>query len=246
LDDDVRLKPRRQGRSFFPTGEKKAVTKFGRCRIPIWNEIWRGESTTIRYCPSKGVTMPQGNHSNRDEETHQQAHLEDLLRRAVNGDELARNELLLALLPRVRGQVTRSLNGPCRDARSDVVCSVVRRLCACTAAHYPPTLDHFRRWVGRIVGNRCIDEWRRWFKRMEQLPSDVPDGAQDSRLLLVWPALQLLPDRHRQVLEQTFYEDKSSRQIGVALGLREGTVNVIRHRALKKLGALLEKCDDHQ
>ena len=172
--------------------------------------------------------------------------LDELLRRAVAGEELARNQLLVALLPRLRDQVRRLLNFVCRDAESDVLCSVVRRICQHTAARLPPTTSEFNFWVGRIVRNRCNDEWRYWVRRPGALPPNVAGKAGDDRLILVWPALQLLPDRDRRVLEETFYENKSSDEIGATMGLSEGAVRVLRHRALKRLAALLEKSHDHE
>jgi RNA polymerase sigma-70 factor (ECF subfamily) len=113
----------------------------------------------------------------------------------------------------------------------------------------PAIWREFRAWYRRVIRNRCIDEWRRRKRAPQQLDWEIP-GPQKKEtgdlLDLVWPALQLLPDRHRQVLELTFYADKSSREIGATMGLREGTVNVLRLRALKKLKDLLENPNGHQ
>jgi RNA polymerase sigma factor (sigma-70 family) len=84
---------------------------------------------------------------------------------------------------------------------------------------------------------------------MDPLPPDVQDSddeAEDSWLVQIEPTLAKLPEHYRQVLQQTFYEEKSSKEIGDGMGLSEGAVRVLRHRALNKLGKLLEKSDDHQ
>jgi RNA polymerase sigma-70 factor (ECF subfamily) len=171
----------------------------------------------------------------------QQTHLEQLLGRAVAGDEAARNQLLEALLPRLRDQVQRRLKVPYRGTASDVLNSVVRPVIN-QSAPLPSTLPHFLAWVGVIVRNRCNEEGRRWVKRPCALPDEVPDTEEDKdrRAVLVWGALQLLPDRDRRVLEQTFYDRMSSAEIGAGMGLGAGAVNVLRFRALKKLRVLLE------
>jgi RNA polymerase sigma-70 factor (ECF subfamily) len=47
--------------------------------------------------------------------------------------------------------------------------------------------------------------------------------------------LQRLGERDRTVLILTFYEDEPAVRVGAALGLVEGNVRVIRHRALQRL-----------
>jgi RNA polymerase sigma-70 factor (ECF subfamily) len=44
-----------------------------------------------------------------------------------------------------------------------------------------------------------------------------------------------LSDRDRAVLLLTFYAEKTTTEVGLALGLAEGHVRVIRHRALQRL-----------
>jgi RNA polymerase sigma-70 factor (ECF subfamily) len=192
--------------------------------------------------------MPEDSHSTSgSEQARQQAQLEQLLGLAVAGDEQARNQLLVALLPRLRDQVKWSLGALYRDAQSDVLDSAIGRILDQTTL--PATLTQFRAWVWVIIRNRSKDEWRRRIKGPRQLDGEVPDQNDDRNgdlLGLVWPALQLLPDRDRQVLEQTFYEDKSSKEIGVTMDLSEGAVRVLRHRALKKLRELLENPNDHR
>jgi RNA polymerase sigma-70 factor (ECF subfamily) len=168
-----------------------------------------------------------------------------LLGQAVAGDTKARNQLLESLLPRFRNQVRRSLNVHCADAQSDVLLSVVRRVCA-QSASLPPTLPRFLAWVGAIVRNRCHDKWREWKGQPAQLGPQVDvaesEEKKDGRSALVWTALQLLPEeRYRTVLEHTFYGRMSAKEIGNDMGVSEGAVRILRHRALKKMRALLEK-----
>lgn len=182
--------------------------------------------------------MPQASHSApTPEQARQQAHLEELLRRAVAGDDEARNQLLVALLPRLRDKVRWSLNVICRDAQSDVLNSAIRRVLDQKA--HPATLSQYLVWVGAIIRNRCHDEWRRRVRGPGPLDREVPDPNDDEeknrRAVLVWTTLQLLPDHYRQVLEHTYYDRLSSKEIGERMGLSEGAVNLVRFRARKHL-----------
>ena len=201
----------------------------------------------------RSIPVPTG------EQDQRHAQLEELLKKAIAGDEKARNQLLEALLPRLRDQVRRTLNAACRDARSDVLCSVVRRVCA---APLPPTLPHFLGMIGLIVRNRCHDEWGKWKRDRLVAPLADPEGVpgthegeaeaaarekeKERKILLMWSALQLLKDHHRQVLEDTYYARMSSKDIGAKMGLGEGAVRVLRCRALKELRQLMEKCDANE
>jgi RNA polymerase sigma-70 factor (ECF subfamily) len=49
--------------------------------------------------------------------------------------------------------------------------------------------------------------------------------------------LQALAERERTVLLLSFYEDQPASEVGAMLGLAEGNVRVIRHRALERLRA---------
>src|SRR6516164_7100630 len=99
---------------------------------------------------SKGAIVPPNSvHAPDPEPDQQQAHLKHLLRQAVAGNQQARNQLLEALLPRLRSQVARSLNNACRGARSDILCSVIRRIIQ-PGARVPATYSEFNRWIGAI------------------------------------------------------------------------------------------------
>ena len=190
--------------------------------------------------------MPQASHCSLTPE--EQVHLKDLLRRAVAKDKPALDQLLAALLPRLRDKVGRSLNCACRDAQSDVLNSAIRRVLETERKDaLPDTLPRFLGWVGAIIRNRCHDEWGKRLRRPGSLDREVPDEddtEKDRRAFLVWGALQLLPDHHRLVLEHTYYDDRSDRDIGERMGLSEGAVRVLRYRARKRLKGLLEDRHD--
>jgi RNA polymerase sigma factor (sigma-70 family) len=206
--------------------------------------------------------MPLRNtHAPTLEQNRHQALLEDLLGKAVAGDEKARNQLLEELLPRLRNQVRKSLYIACRDAQSDVLCSVIRRVLEQSAL--PPRLQLFLGWVEVIVRNRCHDEYRKWVKRPVPLgpgnevaddretPEEAASGkeaeAAKNRIVELLPvAMQLLPDHYREILEHTYYGGMSSKDIGAKMKLSEGNVRLLRHRALKKLRQLLENPDGNE
>jgi len=177
--------------------------------------------------------------------------IEDLLQRARK-DETARNELVGALLPMLRKRVRHWLNYGRRDHQSSVLQSAVRRILE-KQESLPQTLPQLLAWIGVIVRNRCHDEWRARLKQPGQLLSgcDIAAGTEaqnnsECRAILVFAALQMLPERERQVLDHTFYDGMSSAQIGAAMTISEGAVRVLRHRALKALKRLLEDRDECQ
>src|SRR5262249_22561661 len=139
------------------------------------------------------------------------ARIEELLLRARR-DETARNELVGALLPILRKRVRQWLNERRRDHQSTILQSVVRRILEHQDS-LPQSVPQLLAWVGVIVRNRCHDEWRSMLKQPAQLlcGADIVDGAEapensESRAIIVFTALQLLPDRERQVLDYTFYD----------------------------------------
>lgn len=69
-------------------------------------------------------------------------------------------------------------------------------------------------------------------------PSRMPaPGLDDDRLRR---CVQALGERDRSVIVLTFYDEQTAAETAGALGLSEGNVRVIRHRAIKQLRACME------
>ncbi len=56
----------------------------------------------------------------------------------------------------------------------------------------------------------------------------------------VGPCLEAVSERERTILLLTFYAEKSSNEVGKALGMNAGAVRVARHRALASMRTCLE------
>lgn len=70
------------------------------------------------------------------------------------------------------------------------------------------------------------------------LPADGADTFSKEALV---DNLRLLGERERTVLVLSFYHDQSAREIASTLGMTEGNVRVVRHRAVERLRALLSQ-----
>jgi RNA polymerase sigma-70 factor (ECF subfamily) len=93
-------------------------------------------------------------------------------------------------------------------------------------------------WLFRIASNALADHWReRSRDAVTQLP-DVPDlreGEDLDRRIALYREVERLPDAQRRVIQMRFVEEKSIREVAVALNRSEGAVKQLQLRALEKL-----------
>ena len=93
-------------------------------------------------------------------------------------------------------------------------------------------------WLFRIAANALADHWRRRGPESPEAPPDVPDAGEiediDRRLAL-YRHVDRLPALQRQVVRMRFVEEKSIREVAVALRRSEGAVKQLQLRALDSL-----------
>ena len=171
-----------------------------------------------------------------------------LAARVRAGDQAAQAELYRRLAPRLRLYGLRHLRDPA--AADDLVQDVILM-----------TFDALRddrvrepdRLASFVLGTcrRVVADQRRGTANRQRLldrfgpdlaprPADAsadlpaPDLAQLAR------CLERLSERERSVVVLSFYAERDSAAIGSELGLREGNVRVVRHRALARLRGCME------
>lgn len=106
----------------------------------------------------------------------------------------------------------------------------------------------FSSWLFRIARNIVIDTYRTQ-KDIEELDEFHEDAdrwnnptlkiTQELQCTLLRQAMNRLPRRYREVLLLSFMADLSHAEIARALRMREGSVRILKHRALRKLATLL-------
>ena len=119
----------------------------------------------------------------------------------------------------------------------------------------------FRTWLYSIMRNQLRDHWRRDGRRPRQLPLESRDDAgADSDAMEAGVAdampgtgepdlgsettqlgralLEGLSDRDRRVLTLRILDGRSIRDSAAEMGVSEGNVKVMQHRALKRAAAL--------
>ena len=108
-----------------------------------------------------------------------------------------------------------------RAAAEDITSEVFRR----ALAHLPRFEWRgvpFAAWLYRIAANAVADDWRRQGRESQEPPPDLPDERVHEEL-------------QRRVIEMRFVEDKSVRDVAVALDRSEGAVKQLQLRALENL-----------
>jgi RNA polymerase sigma-70 factor (ECF subfamily) len=115
----------------------------------------------------------------------------------------------------------------------------------------PDVLDQangsVRPWLFTVARNIVVDEWRR-----HRTDRDVPldSGAETAvedrtdAVLDTWivgDALTRLSTDHRAVLEQCYYQGRTTAEAARALGIPEGTVKSRAHYALRALRLALQE-----
>lgn len=124
-----------------------------------------------------------------------------------------------------------------RAAAEDITSEVFERALA-HLAQFEWRGVPFVAWLFRIAANAVADSWRREGRDSADPPVDVPDSSEIEELerrLMLFQAVERLPDVQRQVIRMRFVDDKSIREIADALDRSEGAVKQLQLRALENL-----------
>ena len=93
-------------------------------------------------------------------------------------------------------------------------------------------------WLYRIASNALADHWRERAREAHEPPPDGPDSREVEdieRRIALYQLVERLPDVQQQVIRMRFVEEKSIREVAVALDRSEGAVKQLQLRALENL-----------
>ncbi|HSC86211.1 MAG TPA: sigma-70 family RNA polymerase sigma factor [Polyangiaceae bacterium] len=172
------------------------------------------------------------------------AELGEKVRAASTGDRAQEAELCLRFAPAIRTFARRRLRSAeaVEEFAQDVLLLVVQALRAGAIAE-PARFGGFVLGVCRNVAReraRTRDRrdtlWEAYANGLACMEAEQPAQNADEVALLE-DCLSQLSSRARMVVRHAYVDEESSQEIAVRLGVQEGNVRVIRHRAL---GALRE------
>lgn len=188
-----------------------------------------------------------------------QAHLDELLRRASRRDPAALGELVELYSPRVFGLLYR-LTGV-RDVAEDLLQETFLRLVR-TIERYEHA-GKFEAWLFRIAANLARDRARKLGRRgatssldggwdTQEPRGSEPATSDDGPSMQLMrneagtrlaACLEQLSDAEREIILLRHYSELSFREIADLLGVPLGTALARAHRALKRLRGLLRDED---
>jgi len=107
--------------------------------------------------------------------------------------------------------------------------------------------DSLRPWLFTVARNIVVDEWRRHRTDrdvpLDSGPEPATDDGTDAVLdtWIVGEALTRLSAEHRSVLDQCYYQGRTTADAARVLGIPEGTVKSRAHYALRALRLALQE-----
>ena len=156
--------------------------------------------------------------------------------------EAAESELYRRFAPRVRLYGLRHLRD--EDAARDLVQQVMLVTIEKLRGGSVRDADQIASFVLGVSRTMVKDirrrEWRRDQLREVFMPDPVEDSVADATLdpldlERLEMCLARLAERERMIVLLTFYAERTAGEVGRELGVKEGNVRVIRHRAVERL-----------
>ncbi|MEU6201524.1 sigma-70 family RNA polymerase sigma factor [Streptomyces sp. NPDC047061] len=104
--------------------------------------------------------------------------------------------------------------------------------------------ESLRPWLFRVARNLVIDEYRLRMTRpqevngnpwLDDVSTDSDDCEQVLSALVLQEAFKRLSDKHREVLYETYFTGRSTREAALVLGVPPGTVKSRTHHAIRAL-----------
>jgi RNA polymerase sigma-70 factor, ECF subfamily len=93
-------------------------------------------------------------------------------------------------------------------------------------------------WLFRIASNAVADYWRERSRNADEPAPDIPDPREledVERRIALYQEVERLPEMQQRVIRMRFVDDKSIREVAVALNRSEGAVKQLQLRALDRL-----------
>jgi RNA polymerase sigma-70 factor (ECF subfamily) len=163
----------------------------------------------------------------------------ELAPRIAEGDRDAETEICRRMGPRIRLYGLRHLRS--RSAADDLVQQVLLKVLEALRGGRLRDADKLARFVLGICRMTVLDPRRSAHRQQELLATFggelVPDPPSPPRLddRQLAQCVQALSERERSVVVMTFYDERTASETAGSLGISEGNVRVIRHRALHQL-----------
>lgn len=171
---------------------------------------------------------------------------DDMMRRALAGDDAAYRQLLMAIAPVLRTMARRAGaaygSGDSEDIVQDILLAVHLK-----RGNWDPS-QPFRPWLYGVARHKIIDAYRRRGRALSVPLADVEheleaaptaSATDDTREAEHW--LSHLGDRDQAIVRRIAIEERPTLEVSRALGMKEGAVRVALHRALRKLAVVARR-----
>lgn len=175
------------------------------------------------------------------------ASLEELAQRTAAGDRDAFAEIYGILLDPIYRYLY--WNSGSREEAEDLAEETFLR-CLTNIGSYRPGRGPFKAWAFRIAHNLLVDQRRRSGRRSrEEIGESLEDPGisapqsleEEEGARALREMMQELPSTQRQVIVMKYFAEMSNAEVAKAVGRSEGAVNALQHRALRRLGRMLEE-----
>jgi len=177
-----------------------------------------------------------------------------LVERAKKSDPLALGKLYDLYIDKIYRYILYRVGNPteAEDLAEQVFVKMLEAI-----AGYEPRGAPFGAWLFRIAHNLVVDHFRARAKRQEGEIDEGVVSIADSVNTLdpveailehqhLRTAIALLTEEQQQVILLKFFGERSNAEIAQILNKTEGAIKSIQHRALRSLGRLLRKGQNHE
>lgn len=178
-------------------------------------------------------------------ESTDEAHIRDLVAKAQRGDTDAFGKIYDHFFQSVYRYVTFRLP---EEIAEDLVAEIFVKAWEKLHTYQVRKKVPFGAWIFRIARHSVIDAYRKQ-KEVMEVPEDMEDPDALNRaetrvkrkhlLKIVRESMDQLPNKYKDVLQLSYMAELPHSEVARVLRTSEGSVRIMKHRALKKLEQLL-------